>query len=65
MGSCGLGDAAFLPASASYYCSKTHKSAGNGALLMTVAVKMEAVLVFVKCLGILVKRNWCTYGGDL
>lgn len=65
LGSCGSGGAAFFPASASHYCSKTHKVAGNGALLVTVAIKMEAVLVFVKCLGILVERNRCTYGGDL
>jgi len=30
---------------------------------MTVAIKEEAVLVFVKRLGVLVKRNRCTHGG--
>lgn len=55
-GSC-CSDLAFIFASTSHHCSKIHEFAGNGALLVTVAIKMEAVLVFVKRLGILVKRN--------
>lgn len=37
--------------------AKSHEFAGNGALHVSVAVKMEAALVFVKRLGIVVRRN--------
>lgn len=37
--------------------AKNHVFAGNGALHMSVAVKMEAALVFVKHLGVVVRRN--------
>lgn len=45
--------------------AKNYEFAGNGALHMSVAVKMEAALVFMKHLGVVVRRNQCAYGGDL
>lgn len=37
--------------------AKNHEFAGSGALHVSVAVKMEAALVFVKRFGVVVRRN--------